>query len=432
MIRRRPVREETTLTKHRRSFWMGVGSGVLASLMAALAAFGVWGLRRGAQHSQTGNAAVMANLSSIEQVIRERFLFDIDDEKLESGLYHGLLTGLDDPYSVYYDKEEYAQLSEDTSGRYCGIGVMVSQNAKTLQSTVIKVFEGSPGQEAGMQVGDILYQVDGTDVSAMDLDLIVSQHIKGEENTQVQVTVLRGTQQVELTLTRRQIEAPTVEYTLLEDKTGYLVISQFDSVTGDQFKAAMEDLQAQGMQRLVLDLRSNPGGTLDSAVEIAAYLLPEDQLDGLIVSTRDKQGKGERYFCRDGQIQYENDNPKVTDKTYPKPDGHQVDLPMAVLVNENSASASELLTGCLKDYHWATIVGTTTFGKGIVQEIIPFNDGTAIKLTTKRYYTPGGTCVHGQGITPDVEIELPQELKQKSSLSFQEDVQLQKAIEVLK
>lgn len=179
MIRRRPVREETTLTKHRRSFWMGVGSGVLASLMVALAAFGVWGLRRGAQHSQTGNAAVMANLSSIEQVIRERFLFDIDDEKLESGLYHGLLTGLDDPYSVYYDKEEYAQLSEDTSGRYCGIGVMVSQNAKTLQSTVIKVFEGSPGQEAGMQVGDILYQVDGTDVSAMDLDLIVSQHIKG-------------------------------------------------------------------------------------------------------------------------------------------------------------------------------------------------------------------------------------------------------------
>lgn len=420
------------MSKNKRSFWMGAASGALASLLVTLAAFGAWRLRGGAQQSQAGNAAVMANIASIEQVVRERFLFDIDDEKLESGLYHGLLTGLDDPYSVYYDREEYAKLNEDTSGRYCGIGVMVTQNAKTLQSTVIKVFKGSPGEKAGMLAGDILYKVDGNDVTAMDLDLIVSQYIKGEENTQVQITVLRGTQQVELTLTRRQIETPTVEYTLMEDKTGYLVISQFDTVTGDQFKAAMEALQAQGMQRLVLDLRSNPGGTLDSAVEIAAYLLPEDQLDGLIVSTQDKQGKGERYFCRDGQILYENDNPKLTDKSYPKPDGHQVDLPIAVLVNENSASASELLTGCLKDYHRATVVGTTTFGKGIVQEIIPFRDGTAMKLTTKRYYTPGGTCVHGQGITPDVEVELPQELKQKSSLSYQEDVQLQKAIEVLK
>lgn len=376
---------------------------------------------------------VEGKVDLLEEIINKRFLYETDVKELESGLYRGLMSGLDDPYAVYYDEEEYRELQESVSGTYCGIGIMVSQNVKTGLVTVIKVFKDSPGEKAGILPGDILYKVGDVDVTTEDLDLIVSKHIKGVEGTVVRLTVLRGTEYVELKAIRGQIEVPTVEYKILNGDTGYVAVSQFDLVTADQFAKAVEDMEANGMKRMVIDLRGNPGGVLDSAVDMAAYLLPEDEdkFDGNIVYTEDKDGKGERYYCKNGLISFEGSNPQNNNPRYPKKDGHELDLPIAVLINENSASAAELFSGCLQDYGWATIVGTTSFGKGIVQNLIPLTDGSAVKLTTERYFTPSGFCLHEIGITPDVEVELDEALLQKVVITPEEDNQLQKAIEVL-
>lgn len=385
-----------------------------------------------AQPAKLDMEQVEGKVNLLEDIINKRFLYETDLKELESGLYRGLMSGLDDPYAVYYDETEYKELQESVSGTYCGIGVMVSQNIKTGLVTVIKVFKDSPGEKAGILPGDILYKVGDVEVATEDLDLIVSKHIKGMEGTVVRLTVVRGSEQVELKAVREQIEVPTVEYKLLNDDTGYVAVSQFDLVTADQFIKAVEDMETNGMKRMVIDLRGNPGGVLDSAVDMAAYLLPEGKFDGTIVYTEDKNGKGERYYCKNGLISFEGTNPQNTNPRYPKKDGHELDMPIAVLINENSASAAELFSGCLQDYEWATIVGTTSFGKGIVQNLIPLTDGSAIKLTTEKYFTPSGFCLHEIGITPDVEVELDEELKQKVVIMPEEDNQLQKAIEVLK
>lgn len=385
-----------------------------------------------AQPAKLDMEQVEGKVNLLEDIINKRFLYETDLKELESGLYRGLMSGLDDPYAVYYDETEYKELQESVSGTYCGIGVMVSQNIKTGLVTVIKVFKDSPGEKAGILPGDILYKVGDVEVATEDLDLIVSKHIKGMEGTVVRLTVVRGSEQVELKAVREQIEVPTVEYKLLTDDTGYVAVSQFDLVTADQFIKAVEDMETNGMKRMVIDLRGNPGGVLDSAVDMAAYLLPEGKFDGTIVYTEDKNGKGERYYCKNGLISFEGTNPQNTNPRYPKKDGHELDMPIAVLINENSASAAELFSGCLQDYEWATIVGTTSFGKGIVQNLIPLTDGSAIKLTTEKYFTPSGFCLHEIGITPDVEVELDEELKQKVVILPEEDNQLQKAIEVLK
>lgn len=451
------MKEETSVEKERENknkFWKGVLVGALVTAFSGLIIVGVaTGISLigrtvidnqvqtqvvgssqevEAQPAKLDMDQVKGKVNLLEDIIDKRFLYEADIQALESGIYKGLMSGLDDPYAVYYDQEEYKELQESVSGTYCGIGVMVSQNRTTGLVTVIKVFKDSPGEKAGLLPGDILYKVGDVDISTEDLDLIVSKHIKGMEGTVVRITVLRGTEYVEVKAVRGQIEVPTVEYKLLNDNTGYIVISQFDVVTANQFIKAVEDMEAGGMERLVIDLRGNPGGVLDSAVDMAAYLLPEDRMDGTIVYTEDKNGKGERYYCKNGLISFEGTNPQNINPRYPKKDGHQLELPMAVLINENSASASELFAGCLQDYDWATVVGTTSFGKGIVQNLIPLTDGSAIKLTTERYFTPSGFCLHEKGITPDVEVELDEELKQKIVILPDEDNQLQKAIEVLK
>lgn len=450
------MKEETSVEKERENknkFWKGVLVGALVTAFSGLIIVGVatgisligrtvidnqvqtqvvdssQGIE--AQPAKLDMEKVEGKVNLLEDIINKRFLYETDIEALESGLYKGLMSGLDDPYAVYYDSKEYKELQESVSGTYCGIGVMVSQNRTTGLVTVVRVFKDSPGERAGLLPGDILYKVGDIDITTEDLDLIVSKHIKGMEGTVVRITVLRGTEYVEVKAIRGQIEVPTVEYKLLNDNTGYVVISQFDLVTADQFIKAVEDMEANGMERLVIDLRGNPGGVLDSAVDMAAYLLPEDKMEGTIVYTEDKNGKGERYYCKNGLISFEGTNPQNINPRYPKKDGHQLDMPMAVLINENSASASELFAGCLQDYGWATIVGTTSFGKGIVQNLIPLTDGSAIKLTTERYFTPSGFCLHEQGITPDVEVELDEELKQKVVILPEEDNQLQKAIAVL-
>ena len=415
--------------ENKNKFWKGALVGALVTaftgLIVVLFSAGIFLFGRGVIDNQVQTQKVETGISSeegtldfkriedkmdlIQQIIDKYYLFDEDPEKVEAGIYTGMMYGLEDPYSTYYTKEDFEKLMEDTEGVYCGIGAMVSQNRSTGIISAIRVFENSPSFEAGLLPGDILYSVDGTEVTGMDLDILVGTYIKGEEGTDVHITVLRGEagEKVELTMTRRQVEVPTVEHQMLEDKVGYIYVLQFDTITAQQFKDAIDDLEKQGMEKLVVDLRDNPGGVLDAVVDMLDYVLP----DGLLVSTADRDGKGDKYYSDDG---------------------HQVDHPMAVLVNGNSASASEVFTGAVKDFGWGTIVGTTTFGKGIVQNLIPLGDGTAIKLTTSNYFTPNDFDLHGKGIEPDVVVELDEALKSKAVIPLEEDNQLQAAIEALK
>lgn len=442
------------------SFWKGVLAGALVMALVCLSVVGVSaGLvlagratmdsqaqlrqKKGNQAAGQGGDAseddrldldrVSDKMEYIQSLVDQYFLYDEDAQAIEDGIYTGLMYGLRDPYAGYYNEEDFKAFQEDNSGEYCGIGAMVQQKIDTGIITVTKVFKGAPAQEAGLLPGDILYKVKGEPATGKDLDLLVREDIRGEEGTYVDVTVLRGdpSEEVDLRIERRQVEVPTVEYQMLEGGTGYIYVMQFEQVTANQFAAAIDDLQKQGMERLVIDLRDNPGGNLDTAVEMMAYVLPEDKMGGLLIYTEDKDGKGDRYYCKDGQIRMDNDY-GYRGTGYPKPDGHEVDVPMAVLINGNSASASELFTGALQDYGVAIVVGTQSFGKGIVQNLIPLGDGTAIKLTTSRYYIPSGICIHGEGIKPDVEVELDEDLKGKAEVELSEDNQLSAAIEALR
>ena len=349
-----------------------------------------------------GNAEEQAKISTkmqeLQSYIDRFYLFDYDEENVESGIYKGMMAGLGDVYTNYYTPEEYASFMEFSNGSYSGIGAMLSQDYNTGIITVVKVFEGSPAAEAGVQPDDILYKVKGEEVTGMDLNLVVSD-LKGEEGTDVEASFMRGTDVLDLTLTRRSIEVPTVEYRLITDKIGYISISEFDDVTDDQFIAALDDLNSQGMENLIIDLRDNGGGLVDVTCDILDQLLPE----GLIVYTEDKDGNREE---------------ETSDAE------HYFPGKMAVLVNGNSASASEIFAGAIKDYGVGTLIGTQTFGKGIVQSLFPLSDGSAIKVTVSRYYTPAGNNIHEVGITPDIILEKDTE--------SEEDNQLQKAIDVLK
>ena len=343
--------------------------------------------------------------SVLQNIIDRYFLFDEDMTKVEDGIYAGMMNGLGDPYTVYYTKEEYKALNEDTEGKYSGIGAVVSQNPNTKIITIVKIFENSPANDAGLQVGDIIYKIDGEEVAGTDMDILVKTKIRGEEGTSFKMTVLRGDErkEVELDLTRRSIEVETVAGRMLDNNIGYIAVSQFDAVTSEQFKSNIESLQSQGMTKLIVDLRGNPGGLLDQVVDMLDYILP----DGLVLYTEDKYGKREEYYS-DGS--------------------HELKIPMVVLVNENSASASEVFTATFRDFEWGTVVGKTTFGKGIVQNVLPLGDGTAVKITTQHYYPPSGYDLHKVGIKPDLEVDLNEGAK----IGTDSDNQLSAAIDILK
>ena len=343
--------------------------------------------------------------SYLQSIIDEYFLFDEDMTKVEDGIYAGMMNGLGDPYTVYYTKEEYKALNEDTEGKYSGIGAVVSQNPNTKIITIVNVFDNSPAKESGLQVGDIIYKIDGEEVAGTDMDILVKTKIRGEEGTSFKMTVLRGDErkEVELELTRRSIEVQTVVGKMLDDNIGYIAVSQFDAVTSDQFENSIEELKSQGMTKLIVDLRGNPGGLLDQVVSMLDYILPE----GVVLYTEDKYGNGDVY----------------------ESDGiNELKIPMVLLVNENSASASEVFTATFRDFNWGTIVGKTTFGKGIVQNVLPLGDGTAVKITTQHYYPPSGYDLHKVGIKPDVEVDL----NEGAVIGSESDNQLSTAIEILK
>ena len=343
--------------------------------------------------------------SLLQSIIDKYFLFDEDMTKVEDGIYAGMMNGLDDPYTVYYTKEEYKALNEDTEGKYSGIGATVSQNPKSKIITIVNVFDNSPAKEGGLLAGDIIYKIDGEEVTGTDLDVLVKTKIRGVEGSSFTMTVIRGDdrKQIDLNLTRRSIEIQTVTSKMLNDGIGYVAVSQFDALTSEQFKSNIESLKSQGMKKLIVDLRGNPGGLLDQVVDMLDYILPE----GLVLYTEDKNGNKEEYYAKN-------------------PD--ELKIPMAVLVNENSASASEVFTATFKDFKWGKVVGKTTFGKGIVQNVLPLGDGTAVKITTQHYYPPSGYDLHKVGIKPDVDVDL----SDGAVIGSDSDNQLGKAVEILK
>lgn len=352
--------------------------------------------------------AVKSKLNRIKSIIDTYYLDEIDEDKMVEGMYKGLVSSLKDPYSVYYTKDEFAALMESSSGSYCGIGAYVSQDVKTGVITIVKPFEGGPAYEVGILPGDIIYKVSGEEVTGKDLSEIVSK-MKGEEGTTVDLEIIRSgeSEPIKLTIERRTVEVPTISYEMLDNKVGYIQIAEFDEVTGPQFRSAITDLDNQGMKGLVIDLRNNPGGLLDTVCDMLDRMLPE----GLIVYTEDKNG------TRTEEVK------STAEESF--------DKPLVVMINGNSASASEVFAGAIQDYGIGTILGTTSFGKGIVQSVIPLSDGSGVKVTVSKYYTPKGRNIHEIGIEPDVVVELKDKLKTKVVIDKSEDNQLQEAIKII-
>lgn len=350
---------------------------------------------------------ISRKLENIESIVNQYYLDEIDQDEVESWLYKGLIAGLGDNYADYYTKEELKKTTEASNGSYEGIGAVMSQDRTTGAILLTRCYEGAPAAETGLLPGDMVYTVNGLEVQGMELSEVVSR-IKTEPGETVNIEVIRGESEEPLSfdVKRAPVEIPTVSHEMLEGKIGYIEITEFDVITEEQFREAMADLESQGMEKLVVDLRNNPGGVLGSVCNVLEQILPE----GLIVYTEDRNGERDEYRCSGD---------------------HEFKKPLAVLVNGNSASAAEIFAGAVKDYGIGTLVGTTTFGKGIVQRIINLNDGTAVKLTVSKYYTPKGNNIHKVGIEPDVEVELDEELRQKVTIEKSEDNQLQKAVEIL-
>lgn len=329
------------------------------------------------------NDDVVEKLEKLEELIDKNYYRDedIDADAMIEGIYAGMVDSLGDPYSVYYTAEEWQEMLADTEGIYYGIGAYVSLDTTTGFAKVSGIIANTPAEEAGLRENDIFYRIDGEITQGLELTEVVSR-IKGEEGTVVHLTIYREGEAdyLEIDVTRRKIESPTVNYEIYDNGVGYIQITEFDDVTLDQFKDALAVVKGSHAKGLILDLRSNPGGSLPVVVDIARSILPK----GLIVYTEDKKGKRDEYTC-DGK--------------------NELDIPLVVLINGNSASASEILAGAIKDYGKGTLIGTTTFGKGIVQRILPLTDGTALKLTISSYYTPNGNNIHGIGIDPDIECE---------------------------
>ena len=414
-----------TQDKNGKFFWGGLFTGLIMSLLVVSSVYVVNRIQYAHKSGQTVglhtreesqentdgesvtgeavNEDTVAKMKVIENVIDTYFYKeDVDKDAMVDGIYKGMVESLGDPYSEYYSKEELESLYQDSFGVYYGVGAYVSLDTTTGLAKVSGIIADSPAEEADLRAEDIIYKVDDVDVTGMSLQETVSL-IKGDENTTVKLTLIRDGKEIEKEVTRRKVESPTVNFKMLDDGMAYIQITEFDTVTVDQFTEAMAMARGNDMKGLILDLRSNPGGNLSSVVSIAKQMLPK----GLIVYTEDRDGNREEYSC-DGS--------------------KELDVPMVVLVNGNSASASEILAGAIKDYGIGTLVGTTTFGKGIVQRPIELSDGSAVKLTISSYYTPNGINIHGIGIEPDVECEFDSE-RYYSDEAY--DNQLEKAKEVL-
>jgi len=361
------------------------------------------------QITDTGSNSDFSYILSKEKLLmaymQKYYYYDIDMEVLEEKICDAMLEALGDKYAGYFTVEEFAEILESNRGEYCGIGVAVMQDAETLEITVTQPYENAPGAEAGILVGDIIVAVDGKDVRKEDLSTVVAM-IKGEEGTKVSVTVLRNGNEFTMEMTREVVEIDSVTYELDGDKA-YIYISSFDDNTPEQFKNALDKAKKDGAKGLILDLRNNPGGSLPSVVSMLDYIVA----DGLLVYIEDKGGAREEFYATS------------TDS---------IELPIVCLVNQYSASAAELFTGTLQKYDLATIVGVTTYGKGVVQTLRPLSDGSAFKFTTSKYFISGGINIDGIGIIPDVRVELNADAVGDDGVVIKEkDMQYKTAVEEL-
>lgn len=404
--------EETSLPENRKSdrkFLKGAVTGATVVLIAVACVLGGGKLLR---YFITGGSYASGSVSEkdvndkldlINALIDRYYLYEdeVDADALVEGIYSGYASALGDPYTEYYDKEEAQALLENTNGEFSGIGATLTQASGDTGVTIVNVYKDSPADKAGLKAGDILYQVDDHEVAGEDLETVVSW-VKGETGTEVTLKVRRDGEELTVTAVRDTIEVQTVEYEMKEDNIGYLSVSEFDKVTYDQFSEALDSLEEQGMEGLVIDLRNNPGGNLDTVTDMLRLLLPK----GTIVSIKDKDGNTEELTC-DGE--------------------HEFTKPLAVLVNQYSASASEIFSGAVQDYGTGQIVGVTTYGKGVVQQLTDLGDGTYLKLTIAEYYTPSGRSINGIGVEPDVEVEYKYDENDPDA-----DNQLDRAIEVVR
>lgn len=345
-------------------------------------------------------------LNEIYTYLNVYYYEDFELSDIQSSLYDGLMAGVDDPYTVYYTKEEYEDMMISTSGTYYGIGAGLSQDATTMQVTISKVYSGTPAEEAGLKNGDMILTVEGIDATSMEVSALV-QHIRGEEGTTVHMTIYREStgETLDFEVERRNVVLPSIEGEMLEGGIGYIQVTDFQSKTDEQFEEMVKDLTSQGMKGLIIDLRANPGGLLTSVVNMLDYVLPT----GLITYVEDGYGNRQEY----------------------KSNASCIDLPIVLLVDGNSASASEIFAGAIKDYGYGTLVGTTTFGKGIVQSIVKLEGGDAIKLTTAKYFTPNGNYIHGVGVEPDVVVEYEYSGPEDEVYDKQYDSQFIKAVELM-
>ncbi len=396
------------MEKQNRKGWGLFALGLVVGLLVALVITSIL-FRKNVSIPEDSlvNERVLGKVQYLETLIHDKFyLKEVTDEELEEGIYRGILEALDDPYSVYYTQSELDSLMDQTHGIYFGVGAYVAIDTTTTLPRISGVIDGTPAQEADLRPNDLIYMVDDVFTQGMKLTDVVAL-IKGSDGTSVKLTLIRENESdyVEKTLTRRQVESPTVKYEMLEDGMSYIEITEFDDVTVDQFADALATVKGSGAKGIILDLRGNPGGNLSTVIDVARMILPQ----GLIVYTEDKAGNRKEYSC-DGK--------------------RQLQLPLVVLVDGNSASAAEILSGAIQDYKLGTLVGTTTFGKGIVQQVFTLEDRSAVKITISSYYTPNGRNIHGTGIEPDVVCEFDGETYYNTEDHY--DNQLEKAKEVLK
>lgn len=357
--------------------------------------------------SSSSSKDIAGTLQKYKEIIDKYYLGDVDEEKLKEGAIKGYIEGLGDPYTEYISADEMEDYLSDTMGNFVGIGIYMVKNTEKGKIQVLAPIKGSPAEKAGIQAGDLILTVDGVDYSADEMT-IASNKIKGEEGTTVTIEVLRGTETKKYELKREKVKVNQVEGKVLPNNIGYINFTSFDETTADDFKAKFEEINKQGIKSLIIDLRNNGGGIVDQALQIADYVADKDSV---LLYEVDKNNK-------------ETVKKAKTDPI--------INMPIIILTNENTASASEILAGALKDLGKAKTVGTTTYGKGVIQQILKLSDGSGLKVTIEEYQTPNRSKIHKIGIAPDEEVKLPDSVTNVLNVTESEDTQLQKAIEMLK
>ena len=357
--------------------------------------------------AKTNNKDISKKLNQYREIIDKYYLGDVDETKLEEGAIKGYIEGLDDPYTEYISKEDMDSYLDDTMGNFVGIGIYMIKNTKYDKIQVLSTIKGSPAEEAGIQSGDLIVSVDGIEYKADDMTA-VSNKIKGEEETKVTVELLRGSENIKYELTRSKVKVNQVEGKVLSNDIGYIKFTSFDETTAEDFKKQYQELAKKNIKSLIIDLRNNGGGIVDQTLEIADYIADKDSV---LLYEVDKNNK-------------ETVRKAKTDPI--------INMPIVILTNENTASASEILAGALKDLGKAKTVGTTTYGKGVIQQILKLNDGSGLKITIEEYQTPNKNKINKVGIEPDEKVELPDSVESIFTIKESEDTQLQKAIDMLK